>query len=97
MNATHHDRILAMTSHIPQLIAYSIVALHLLSVIYVFGYYNDYFYEHMEEEIEKQKMENRKEHMSELQKDVQKAAKELAQLLSEFQQGKKIRMKNLRF
>ena len=26
MNADHHDRILAMTSHIPQLIAYSIVA-----------------------------------------------------------------------
>jgi len=26
MNAEHHDRILAMTSHIPQLIAYSIVA-----------------------------------------------------------------------
>ena len=26
MSATHHDRVLAMTSHIPQLIAYSIVA-----------------------------------------------------------------------
>ena len=26
MNAEHHDRVLAMTSHIPQLIAYSIVA-----------------------------------------------------------------------
>ena len=26
MNADHHDRVLAMTSHIPQLIAYSIVA-----------------------------------------------------------------------
>ena len=25
MNANHHDRVLAMTSHIPQLIAYSIV------------------------------------------------------------------------
>ena len=26
MDAEHHDRVLAMTSHIPQLIAYSIVA-----------------------------------------------------------------------
>ena len=26
MNSEHHDRVLAMTSHIPQLIAYSIVA-----------------------------------------------------------------------
>ena len=26
MDADHHDRVLAMTSHIPQLIAYSIVA-----------------------------------------------------------------------
>ena len=26
MKADHHDRILAMTSHVPQLIAYSIVA-----------------------------------------------------------------------
>ena len=26
MSADHHDRVMAMTSHIPQLIAYSIVA-----------------------------------------------------------------------